>query len=48
MSKYLEAVLVAQEQGLISRQSAKELVADEVIDSKIKAAFDAFKTANII
>ena len=48
MSKYLEAVLLAQKQGLLSRQNAQALVIDEIDNAKIKAAFDIFKQANVL
>ena len=48
MSKYLEAVLLAQKQGLLSRQNAQALVIDEIDNAKIKTAFDIFKQAKLV
>ena len=46
--KYLEAIVTAEKQGLLTKRTAMKMVLDEVTEAKIKAAFDAFKTAGVV
>ena len=45
---YLKAIVIAEKQGLLSRQNAEMLVLDEIDNAKIRQAFDIFKQAKLV
>ena len=45
---YLKAIVIAEKQGLLSRQNAEMLVLDEIDNAKIRQAFDIFKQAKSV
>ena len=45
---YLKAIVIAEKQGLLSKQNAETLVLDEIDNAKIRQAFDIFKQAKSI
>ena len=45
---YLKAIVIAEKQGLLSRQNAETLVLDEIDNAKIRQAFDIFKQAKSV
>ena len=45
---YLKAIVIAEKQGLLSRQNAETLVLDEIDNAKIRQAFDIFKQAKLV
>ena len=45
---YLKAIVIAEKQGLLSKQNAETLVLDEIDNAKIRQAFDIFKQAKSV